>query len=230
MGGNVVSGRKNASASVLAVNCKFKQYKPEVESRIRRQQVKPDKKLGQLRALFCDYYKNARKILYRDSPEFEKLMGAISWPGISSRDVEKFSSIMGEFESGRLSRATLGKFISGMIRSSNDTEFTVHTKHLTELPDELALRKPEQTLVVNGDAGYYVGRGMTGGRVIIEGNLDDYAGSEMKGGSIMVKGNAGHCIGEGMEGGEIHTDGEIGEIGNVKHGKIFHKGKLIVDK
>jgi len=34
-----------------------------------------------------------------------------------------------------------------------------------------------------------------------------------------------------MSGGEIHVFGEIGSIyGTIAHGKIYHKGKLIVDK
>jgi hypothetical protein len=48
--------------------------------------------------------------------------------------------------------------------------------------------------------------------------------------NITVEGNAGDFVGPRMEGGEIHINGEIGSFGDIKHGKIYHKGKLIVDK
>jgi hypothetical protein len=106
-------------------------------------------------------------------------------------------------------------------------------------------------LVIEGNAGKDLGEGMRGGEIVIEGNTGDCCGGvrtvhhphrgfdsespepteiPMRGGKITVRGNAGKCLGEGMCGGEIHIGGEIGSIGNIIHGKIFHKGKLIVDE
>jgi formylmethanofuran dehydrogenase subunit C len=78
-------------------------------------------------------------------------------------------------------------------------------------------------LIVKGDAGLSIGYHMSGGRVVIHGNviLQDECPE-----------NFPDLIGEGMTGGEIHINGELEgiKIGDVVHGKIFHNGKLIVDK
>jgi formylmethanofuran dehydrogenase subunit C len=52
----------------------------------------------------------------------------------------------------------------------------------------------------------------------------------MKGGVIRILGSTDRDVGFGMIGGEIHVEGAIGSIGNIRNGKIYHKGKLIVDK
>jgi formylmethanofuran dehydrogenase subunit C len=91
---------------------------------------------------------------------------------------------------------------------------------------------------VLGNASRDAGRCMEGGELVIEGNGGDWLGSGMKGGIIRVKGNAGNDIGRPdmsslscMEGGEIHIDGDIGSISDrIGGGRIFHRGKLIVDK
>jgi len=110
------------------------------------------------------------------------------------------------------------------------------------------------TILVKGNAEHFTGGGMTGGKITIEGNAGEALGSTMKGGSILVKGNVrsvygimgGRIVIEGntcceglsmpeMYGGELHINGEIifglrDLEGWVKEGKIYHKGKLIVDK
>jgi formylmethanofuran dehydrogenase subunit C len=71
---------------------------------------------------------------------------------------------------------------------------------------------------------------MKGGCVTVQGDAGNEVGEFMHGGIIIVKGNAGSHVGLMMRGGEIHLEGDYGGIGYVEHGKIYHKGKLIVDK
>ena len=54
----------------------------------------------------------------------------------------------------------------------------------------------------------------------------------MKKGVITINGNALCQVGSDMTGGEIHVNGEIERmtIGAVKHGKVYNKGRLWVDK
>jgi formylmethanofuran dehydrogenase subunit C len=60
-----------------------------------------------------------------------------------------------------------------------------------------------------------IGSEMTGGRIIITGDLDSDRGvSEI-----------GNC----MTGGEIHLEGEIGQHYEIKGGRIYHRGRLLVD-
>jgi formylmethanofuran dehydrogenase subunit C len=89
------------------------------------------------------------------------------------------------------------------------------------------------TLIADGDAGDYAGNMMAGEYAFlsIRGDAGHFLGSQMSQGRIKVFGNAGKNVGEGMRGGEIHIEGDIGAISPyIKKGKIFHKGKLIVDK
>ena len=98
---------------------------------------------------------------------------------------------------------------------------------------------------VGGNADHSVGFQMEGGSITIEGNAGDWIGEDMKGGSITVNGNAGDLVGGSvtvhgeigedisheMKGGKIHLNGEYAGISdNIEHGKIYHKGVLIVDK
>lgn len=87
-----------------------------------------------------------------------------------------------------------------------------------------------------------VGFKMKGGEAIVKGDVLGCIGRFMKGGIIRVYGDATQknvdgrpSIGEDMEGGEIYLYGDyIDDYGTafdkVIHGKIYHKGKLIVDK
>ena len=55
----------------------------------------------------------------------------------------------------------------------------------------------------------------------------------MQEGIIIVEGDCGEAIGFRMEGGEIHIEGEFtngGAYSQVTKGKIFHQGKLIIDR
>ena len=94
-----------------------------------------------------------------------------------------------------------------------------------------------------------IGGKMRGGEIIVRGDAFGDIGPQMEGGKIEIFGTVTrwfvgekeNVIGVGMKGGEIHLHGEIlpwydkeavyGDIRtSVIHGKIFHKGRLIVDK
>jgi formylmethanofuran dehydrogenase subunit C len=87
------------------------------------------------------------------------------------------------------------------------------------------------SILIKGNAGDCAGDQMKNGSIVIEGDAEDNAGWQMEGGSLTIKGNAGVRFGCRMKGGEIHIDGDfMGLSDDIEHGKIFHKGKLIVDK
>jgi hypothetical protein len=111
------------------------------------------------------------------------------------------------------------------------------------------------TLEVHGNAGFGLGRTTRGGRIAVFGSAEGGVGTclyggtieihgdagydigtSMRGGKIIVHGNVSHKIGAKMEGGEIHIEGEIlhwpnpSHMPEMKKGKIYHKGKLIIDK
>ncbi len=62
---------------------------------------------------------------------------------------------------------------------------------------------------------------MSGGRIVIEGNAGNYIGEKMAGGEIEIKGNAGDFIGTEMKGGVITIHGSCGFVGgDMKAGEI----------
>jgi hypothetical protein len=101
---------------------------------------------------------------------------------------------------------------------------------------------------VEGDVGGGLGFGMSGGVIAVDGDVKSMEGPYRtvpmdwgktraeSGGTIIVNGNVDR-IGFSMEGrlgipwfgGDIYVGGDIGSI-EEPHGRIFHKGKLIVDK
>jgi hypothetical protein len=106
------------------------------------------------------------------------------------------------------------------------------------------------SITVNGDGGHYIGAGMKGGSITVNGDVKVGTGASMKGGSITVSGDAGTesgqymfkgsitirgnadiDVGDGMVGGDIILEGDCSSLAdNIKGGRIYHKGKLIVDK
>jgi formylmethanofuran dehydrogenase subunit C len=99
-------------------------------------------------------------------------------------------------------------------------------------------------IIVKESCGTDVGEKMQGGEIIIEGDAYGNVGNEMEGGSITIMGNMIKekvrkmgvytlfgTVGNEMQGGEIHLNGRYFLRKTcIKGGKIYHKGKLIVDK
>jgi formylmethanofuran dehydrogenase subunit C len=72
---------------------------------------------------------------------------------------------------------------------------------------------------------------MKGGELEIEGSVFyRFLGKNMQGGKITISGFAGYEVGHYMKGGEIHIQGDYGSLGYIEKGRIYHRGKLIVDK
>ncbi|NYZ74488.1 hypothetical protein H0O00_05065 [Candidatus Micrarchaeota archaeon] len=106
-------------------------------------------------------------------------------------------------------------------------------------------------IIVEGDAYGSVGTSMKGGEVVVKGSVYGNAGEEMEAGKIVIEGDVidigntgkhmgkprvqrvkvGAGIGMGMAGGEIWLDGRFHHLSHmIEHGKIYHKGKLILEK
>jgi len=97
--------------------------------------------------------------------------------------------------------------------------------------DYVGLYMSGGAIAVNGNAAGYVGKHMRQGTITIGGDAEQAVGWEMAGGVVRVKGNAGKDFGVFMSGGEIHLEGDYEDLADdIRGGKIYHKGKLIVDK
>ena len=89
------------------------------------------------------------------------------------------------------------------------------------------------SIVVEGDAGAYLGLGMAGGEIRVSGNAGIFAACEMKKGMITIDGDAGDFLGAalpgnkmGMKGGTVLVKGNAGErIGDhMRRGNILIEG------
>jgi formylmethanofuran dehydrogenase subunit C len=86
-------------------------------------------------------------------------------------------------------------------------------------------------IVVHSSAGNHLGAEMSGGTIRVEGDAGDWVGAEMKGGLIQVSGSAGDRIGSAYPGGRRGmTDGTIlirGEAGDAV-GASMRRGMVVV--
>ncbi|MGI9336335.1 MAG: formylmethanofuran dehydrogenase subunit C [Gammaproteobacteria bacterium] len=86
-------------------------------------------------------------------------------------------------------------------------------------------------ITVDGDAGHYLGRAMSGGEIRVAGNCADYAASRMSAGQIEIQGNAGAFIGAprageriGMSGGTVVVRGSAGD----RCGDRMRRGTVVI--
>jgi hypothetical protein len=178
---------------------------------------------------------------------------------ITAGDVENFSVMLGGY--GGISdrwdpiRNHAGIYLSALVDSSPEAEFTIQTKHLPGLVNNIAYKNTKQ-IVVNGNVGSIATK-MTEGSLLVEGNAE-YIGGEvlqsLQGGSVEVMGNVadkddshGYPLGCILiDGGEVKVHGNVNKgiwgysflrredpiniyvLGNV-HGKIrLQSGELHV--
>ncbi len=149
---------------------------------------------------------------------------------------------------GNAGMSTGGCMRKGILRVSGNSGYMTGYRMMGGLlivegnaDEETGYEMSGGKIIVKGNAGDSVGGQMRGGEIIVEGNAGSWIGCSemgpdsdrlysMTGGKVTINGKAGADVGEDMQGGEIHLNGEFESIGNVISGKIFHKGKLIVDK
>jgi formylmethanofuran dehydrogenase subunit C len=146
---------------------------------------------------------------------------------------------------GELSRDEIGKLpvLLGNRRSQVNDFFKVEGERSRslELYGDLAQVKwigkgmTGGSIVIHGNAGMHLGSTMKGGSITVHGNTGDWAGAEMSGGLIRILGNAGGQVGaayrgslKGMKNGVILIDGMAGvEVGmRMRRGLICITGKV----
>lgn len=83
---------------------------------------------------------------------------------------------------------------------------------------KIGYRASSGSIIVEGNAGMYLGEEMTGGSIVVTGDAGSWLGMNMKGGKIEVQGNAGDYVGAGyrgttlgMKGGSIFIQGNAGQ-------------------
>jgi hypothetical protein len=214
-----------ADIPALAISRRFGNYKPESEKAVRKTGVVEDETRKRLMKAWkaCSSTGNSET-------DYAKMLRKVKRLEYSAKDVESFSLALVEFQKEYEFSFKAGLFLSALINNCKDSEFVIHTSHLDESIDDLGYENIKD-IIVEGDVGVGFGTGMKGGIIMVKGNAGALLGTDMEGGSITLKGNAGKWLANDMKGGEIHLYGDIERIhGEVKHGKIFYNGKLIVDE
>ena len=97
--------------------------------------------------------------------------------------------------------------------------------------DRIGQGLTEGEIVVDGDAGAYLGAAMRGGTLIVNGSAGPFAGGGMAGGTIDIAGSAGEraagvIVGEtfGMRGGRLSIGGKAGPM----LGERMRRGLVVV--
>ncbi|QXP92002.1 formylmethanofuran dehydrogenase subunit C [Methylococcus capsulatus] len=88
------------------------------------------------------------------------------------------------------------------------------------------------SLIIDGDAGAYVGMHMKGGRLCVSGSAGLYAACELKGGIVEICGNAGDLLGsalpgnkKGMSEGVVIVRGDAGD----RVGDHMRRGSILIE-
>lgn len=234
----------------LAANRKFGGHGPETARKVRDAEVH-EGTFGQIRKTWTKWLGSIENLKGSGDPVETKYQAAISaLKGIdaSAKDVEKFCVLLiGHQEEEKFS-SNAGLFLSALINSSSETDFTIQTKLLSEPPSFLGYRNKknivvEETLLELSQVGTRmsggsirlkcnvstVGTTMNGGIIIVEGNVIDIAGDGMQEGKILVKGNVGNPdeqgmahLGNHMKGGVVIVEGYVnGHVGRHMNGGII---------
>lgn len=210
---NVKTGR----VTELSARKKFGKYKDEEQKAVRKADVKEDKIFLQLVKAWGEYGHGC----HRDVETlFMELQNAIKDISCSAQDIERFTLALVGFTNDYGFDDKAGFFLTALINKGKDRDYVIHTEHLVYYVPRENIKR-----TVN-----FLGCCETK-KITVKGDIGAGLGYKMTGGTIIVEGNGGYDIGMLMEGGEIHINGEYKSISEtMKHGKIYHKGKLIVEK
>jgi len=281
--------RAGSQITEVAARRKFGWYKNEERIEMKKMDYLEDETLRQLRSAWENYHKGYLVPYNVHSGAFEYkyecAIAAIAELKYSSKDVERFSIALADFQNEDHFARKAGYFLSALINSGIDEDYTIHTSHLGKNIIELGYQNRKNIFVdgncggtigigmrsgvihVTGDVGPSLGFRMHGGIILVDGNANDHVGSNMDGGTIKILGNVGMYLGRSMEEGHILVYGEIlpqiaddmkggvielfgsvacvssgtviifddgipdsSSFGKIEHGKIYHRGNLIINK
>ncbi len=148
-------------------------------------------------------------------------------------DIEDIEELCLEFDKGgripSMISGPAGIYLSALCNNSREEMVRLRLYELKQTFHFLGYGIPEgKVIVLEGNAGNFVGAGLAGGKLIVEGSTGSWAGAEMKNGEILITESTGQNTGEWMGGGEIHVEDRIQGIGKtIFGGRIYQDGKLV---
>ena len=115
--------------------------------------------------------------------------------------------------------------------SGSDTQNIVIQHSFNKL-DFIGKQLTGGRIVIEGDAGAYVAMGMQAGEVSVLGSTGIYAACEMQGGQLVIEENAGDFLGgalpgnkQGMKGGTVLVKGNVAE----RAGDHMRRGNILIE-
>jgi hypothetical protein len=235
---NTMHRRMERTDSILAAGSRFSKYKPEEEKAVRKGEVAENKAVAEMLKVFNGLKYGA----VTDSEGFYSMAVAfVNRLEYSAKDVELFSLALNGLQIGRdemlacdhmgrwlcYTSTKVGMFVSALVNKGKDGDYIIHTENHQFSACYLGY-KNTKNITVMGPVGDYAGCILKKGKMVVDGYAGGNLGTGMRGGTIRVKGNAGLYVGEAMEGGKIYLEGDYNSIAEDAHGRIYHKGKLIV--
>ena len=198
---------KPTHVHALAVSKRFGRYKTEDPKPIRKKDQKIDRVLEQLKEAWAKYKHDKDEGVGIGCSKVLLLTWRIKY---SSRDVEKFSLALVEFQDEEDFRYKAGIFLSSLINNGKDGDYVIHTRYLDKKIHWLGF--------------------MNRKNIVIEGNVGHFLGAFMEGGTIVLNGNCGDDLGHFMAGGSIILNGAFAQPGQIFGGAIYFSGKIIAGR
>lgn len=205
--------RSRQRPSATNADRRFKGYKPEDHRAVREASVE-EGAFAQIRDAWIKWKRSTKDLETHDSAEeiYVAAISALNGIQISSKDVERFCVLLIDHQDEKDFNRTVGLFLSALINQSQDTDFTIQTKHLSQTLYNIAYigyRNTKNIVVEETSLSIVnVGEGMLGGSIHIKANAVSI-GKRMKKGNIIVDGWAWSHVGTAMEGGTILVKGSV---------------------
>jgi hypothetical protein len=145
-------------------------------------------------------------------------------------DIEEFCAELDSSKIPYMISGPAGIYTSALVNHAQEERIELKLQDFQRTFHFIGYRLPEgKTLILKGDAGDFIGAGLSGGRLVVQGSTGNWAGAGMMKGEILITEHTGQKTGEWMRGGEIHVDGRIRSVGKTLFGgMIYEQGKLIV--
>jgi hypothetical protein len=231
-------GKKIVENPVAAAASRFRMFALETEQKTRTASIEEDKTLATLVWKFKEFSGYSFDRAANDSirtqvndaslTQLRYALDMLFGVGYAPRDVERFCMTLTEFQCMEEFGNHAGLFLSALVENGKGEKHTLALDFLERKVSQIGFMNTKN-ITIRGDAGFLLGTRMSDGIIELDGKVIR-AGLGQRGGKIVINGIAGGLIGQEMQGGEIHVNGPAFTPGNINHGKIFHNGKLIVDK
>ena len=193
--------------------------------------LSPEKKLPEARKLHVQKNEVLEMLLQafikslqevdEDFPSFTYAAEELKDSGYTAHDILELSRRMAGLQHFEWFDTASGLFLSGLIRQSNETKFTISTKGWEVLPDKIGYKCSGKRIKVIGSVGYKAAQGMESGTLEISGDAGEALAHHMEGGIVIVRGNVGKNLGHHIEDGDSQIK-VYGEVESVSVDVVCH--------